>query len=47
MIGGKEATSMELNTLKLSDPDQTTIDTSADFIVILGKDLTETNDTEL
>ncbi len=47
VIGGKEATSMELNTLKLSDPDQTTIDTSADFIVILGKDLTETNDTEL
>lgn len=47
VIGGKEATNMELNTLKLSDPDQTTIDTSADFIVILGKDLTEINDTEL
>lgn len=47
VVGGKEATNMELNTLKLSDPDQTTIYTSADFIIILGKDLTDTNDTEL
>lgn len=47
VVGGKVATSMELNALKIIDPEEATIDTSADFIVILGKDLTATNNSEL
>lgn len=47
VVGGKAATSMELNALKIIDPEETTIDTSADFIVILGKDLTATNNSDL